>query len=305
MKKAISILIAVAITATAWSKANRDENIVYDTTGNETLRMDIYRSDTATTEGRCLIFVFGGGFKNGSKRDSLNVEFCNKMAEKGMVVAAIDYRLGMKDAGKIGVSDTKPIERAIHLAVEDLCRATRFLINNCSTYNIDTKKIYISGSSAGAITVLQTDYERSNRTETVNRYLPEDFKYAGVISMAGAVFSHEGKPEYKTGASPTLFYHGTEDRLVIYNKIQFFNKGLFGTNSLVKIFRKNGYIHRVFRYQDYGHEIAESPMERNICQIADFIRNTYKIEWSDCSVMDNTIKRTNVGKASVNSFYNE
>ena len=56
--------------------------------------------------------------------------------------------------------------------------------------------------------------------------------------------------------APTMLFHGTADGLVPYNKIEFFNIGFFGTNSLVKRFEKFGYPYFARRFEDYVHSIA-------------------------------------------------
>lgn len=118
-------------------------------------------------------------------------------------------------------------------------------------------------------------------------------------SFAGAIFSHEGTPDYKTAPAPTFFFHGTEDKLVAYNKIRFFNKGLFGTKSLVKRFEKMGFTYRVFRYVGYGHEIAE----RNVADVTTFIMNPGAIKSVDCTINDTTIPHSKIGGASPDSYY--
>lgn len=303
MRQIITLLFFLLLISDSIAEVKVDKNVFYAENGGQKLCLDIYRDDKAKSEGRCLIFVFGGGFMEGNKSEPLNKAFCTKMAEQGMTVAAMDYRLGMKGAGKVGVLDTKPIDNAIHMAVEDLYAATKFLVDNKEKYGIDDSKIFICGSSAGAITVLQADYERANKMESAQKYLPENFCYAGVISFAGAIFSHEGTPDYKTAPAPTFFFHGTEDKLVAYNKIRFFNKGLFGTKSLVKRFEKMGFTYRVFRYVGYGHEIASSPMERNVADVTTFIMNPGAIKSVDCTINDTTIPHSKIGGASPDSYY--
>ena len=112
------------------------------------------------------------------------------------------------------------------------------------------------GSSAGAITSLQVDYALCNGFLNSN-ILPEDFRLAGVVSYAGAIYSHEGKVKYRNHApAPTMMFHGTADRLVPYKQIKFFKIGFFGTDALVKRFEKFGYPYFARRFEGYGHSIA-------------------------------------------------
>jgi predicted esterase len=116
--------------------------------------------------------------------------------------------------------------------------------------------IVMIGSSAGAITSLQVDYALCNGFLNYD-ILPEDFRLAGVVSYAGAIFSKEGKVKYSNHApAPTMFYHGTSDKLVPYKKISFFNTGFFGSDALVERFEKFGYPFFARRFEGYGHSVA-------------------------------------------------
>ena len=115
----------------------------------------------------------------------------------------------------------------------------------------------ISGSSAGAITVMQAEYEICNRTSWA-QVLPEGFNYAGVMSFSGAILSRKGEVKYASAPAPTLMLHGTADNLVNYKQIKFFNLGFFGGGKLVKRFEKFGYNYNMYHFIDYGHEIAGS-----------------------------------------------
>jgi len=104
---------------------------------------------------------------------------------------------------------------------------------------MDPDCIMISGSSAGAVTVLQADYYLNNKMHSYE-ILPAGFQYAGVLSFAGAIFSHQGTPDYKEKPAPTLFLHGDKDKVVFYNKLRLFRRGMFGSKPLAKRFKKNG-----------------------------------------------------------------
>ena len=54
-------------------------------------------------------------------------------------------------------------------AVEDFYDATGFVINQSSDWNIDVEQIVASGSSAGAITVLQAEYDLCNGHELAKK----------------------------------------------------------------------------------------------------------------------------------------
>jgi predicted esterase len=143
------------------------------------------------------------------------------------------------------------------MAVEDLFSATEFIIDNSKELKINPNNLIISGSSAGAITVMQAEYEIANKTSWAS-VLPEGFNYAGVMSFSGAILSREGKVDYMNRPCPTLMLHGTADELVPYKQIALFNLGFFGGGKLVERFQKYGLNYNMYHFIDYGHEIAGS-----------------------------------------------
>ena len=221
------------------------------------LSMDVYFPNDDLDTHPCLLFVYGGGFVENNQREKSIVEYCRRMADAGFVAVATDYRLGLKGVkSKNLLSMAGNLEEAIKMATEDLFSAVDYLRTYSSELCIDPEKIILAGSSAGAITVLQADYELGNRT-SLAAAMPEGFRFAGVISFSGAVFSRKGKCEWTVQPpAPTLFLHGTSDELVTYNKIKFFNMGFFGTNSLVERFEKFDYPYMCLRFDSRYHEVA-------------------------------------------------
>lgn len=203
-----------------------------------------------------IVFMFGGGFITGTRNAPAYHKWFRDMNENGYRVVSIDYRLGLKGAKSVGVTQVEPLDKAIHMAVEDLYSAILYILDNAPTMGIEPDNIVLSGSSAGAISVLQADYELSNRTEYA-ACMPEDFRFAGVMPFAGAVFSRHGKLKYKNNPAPTAFFHGTSDKLVNYKQIQFFNLGFFGSDKIAKRFSKFGFPHCITRFTGHGHEVAE------------------------------------------------
>lgn len=156
------------------------------------------------------------------------------------------------------------------MAVSDLYTATNYLLKNAGELDIDPSLFILSGSSAGAITVLQADYmERDNYPAA--DVLPEDFRYAGVISFAGGIFSTEGAPSYTQRPAPTLFFHGSADKLVPFNSTRLFNVGMFGSRSLAKRFREERYPYTFYIMEDVGHEVSDYPMREFLPEIEQFI----------------------------------
>ncbi|MBP5505333.1 MAG: alpha/beta hydrolase [Bacteroidales bacterium] len=227
-----------------------------------TLSMDIYKPDDNRTGRPCVVFVYGGGFVTNNQRVESVISFCNDMAAEGFVTVATDYRLGLKGLDNSGTKMISNMDNALKMSTEDLFSAVEYLIAHADELGIDPAQIILIGSSAGAITVLQADYELGNGGPLAAA-MPEGFRFAGVVSLAGAIFSHDGKCKWRVQPpAPTLFLHGTSDKLVTYDQIKFFKLGFFGTKQLVKRFEKFGYPYMCIRFTDRFHEVAAF---QNLC----------------------------------------
>ena len=87
--------------------------------------------------------------------------------------------------------------------------------------------------------------------------LPAGFRYAGVMSFSGAIFSTHGKVRYAEAPAPQLLLHGTEDRVVTYKSLRIFNLGLFGSSRIARQLDKKGYPYTIVRYAGHTHDIAD------------------------------------------------
>lgn len=289
LKALMATLLFSVLSMTLLAQEIQKETHTFAITNGDTLRLDRYSKPTHSSELKpCLMFMFGGGFITGSRDSERYLPYFRHFAEKGFEVVSIDYRLGMKGQKAPSVFNTKPLQHSIRIAVEDLFSATQYVLSNAQTWNIDTTRIIVSGSSAGAISVLQADYELRNRRE-IAHVLSPSFRYAGVISFAGAIFSTQGIPTYANAPAPTLFFHGSNDKLVPYHQIKFLKLGFFGSKALAKQFYKQGYPYQFYSMDGMSHEVAEYPMIEFQDEIDYFIQHFVfdRRQWMvDISVKD-------------------
>ena len=267
MKKTLILLAFIlfgGIVASAQSNLlSPDGTYVYEKRDTCDLFLDIYYPAKGSpqkingVQKPTIVFMFGGGFVAGSRDSESYNPWFRMLTENGYRVISIDYRLGLKGSSKVGVAQVNVLDKAIHMAVEDLFSATNFIIDNAESLGVDPKNIVISGSSAGAISVMQAEYELANNTSWAS-VLPQDFNYAGVMSFAGAILSRKGKVKYAKEPCPTLMMHGTADKVVPYKQIAVLNLGFFGGAKLAERFKKFGYDYNMYHFMDYGHEIASS-----------------------------------------------
>ena len=81
-----------------------------------------------------VIAIHGGGWVGGSK-DQYGPRVCGRYVEKGFVCANVEYRLAK--------AATAPA------AVTDVLNAAHWFEANAKKYNVDTKRIVVTGGSAG------------------------------------------------------------------------------------------------------------------------------------------------------------
>ena len=99
---------------------------------NRELVLNIYRPDNSE-KLPAVLMIHGGGWNSGSPE--LQKALALNLARKGFATATVEYRL---------------IPEALFPAgVEDLNDAVRWIFKNAAKYNIDERKIAVSGCSAG------------------------------------------------------------------------------------------------------------------------------------------------------------
>ena len=280
------------------------ETFVYAVRDADTLRLDRYALLSPDSRAKpCLMFLFGGGFMTGTRDNRRFRPFFDYYARKGFVVVSIDYRLGMRGVRtKGGIGSVKQFYHSVSIASEDLFSATKYIIDNAKTLKVNPDNLVICGSSAGAMTVLETEWMLCNGKAT--EALPEGFRYAGVMSFSGAILSREGMPKYSQTPAPTAFFHGTADKVVNYGNIRVFNWVFAGTDKLVKIFKKNGYVYNAFRFKDHKHEIADSMVETFADQIRFLETNvTRKVARTVDSTIDDPEAPVPSGSANRKEMY--
>ena len=227
------------------------KNLAYVNQGHERHRLDLYlpQSQASSTKLPLIIWVHGGGWKNGSKDGFAHL---NPLLERGLAVASINYRLSHHATFPAQIHDCKA--------------AVRFLRKNAQRFGLNPEKFGVWGSSAGGhlVSLLGTSGEVSelegdlgtvgvsSRVQAVCDWFgPTDFlkmnEQAGATGkinhdapgspeslLVGAPIQDEPKKtrklnpiEYVTADDPTfLIMHGDQDRLVPFQQSQMLNDAL-------------------------------------------------------------------------------
>ena len=234
-----------------------DEAIAFAQYDTLALEMDFYFPADEAESHDCIIYTYGGGFLSNNQRHIETRRLCRQLADDGFVVIATDYRLGLLGVQFKGpLSMIQPLENAVRMATEDVFKVTRYVLDYASELTVDPHRIILMGSSAGAITSLQCDFERCGGTDLARQYLPEGFRYAGVIAFSGAIFSRRGLDYTADVPAPTLLLHGTADNLVPYKQTKLFGIGFYGSDKIAQQFKERHYAHKIMRFTDEGHSVA-------------------------------------------------
>jgi acetyl esterase/lipase len=125
-----------------------------------------------------FIFVHGGGFSDCSSASPPEVN-CKEMAYRGFVSFNVEYRRGReKDSivtSSVAEYRSEFQSMAIYRAIQDVRGAIRYIIYrqdhhndifSDDPYQIDTSKIFLGGSSAGALTILGASYFYQTSSQT-------------------------------------------------------------------------------------------------------------------------------------------
>lgn len=298
-------IIVILLVSYLWGVAQ--ETYTYAKHDTIDLKLDVYRPATPRQDKTCVIYVFGGGFYSGSRDDKSSKLACKALTDQGFTAISIDYRLGLRLKNVKDYRLTKAyllFYDVINMAVEDCCEAIQYVWNHAEELDIDRNKIVLTGSSAGAITVLQTDYARANSLDLASS-LPKEFKPLAVIPYAGAINLIKGKVSYTTPPAPTCFFHGTYDKIVNYKKFHgSLRASLNGANTLAKIFKKNGYSYWIMRFDKRGHEVAVY-LPYTVQEFTAFVDGTLagrKFNY-DCHCEDKALKATKHSRDNIFDLY--
>ena len=179
MKKLTLLLLVLLVGFGGFGQTM--QTIQYAEKDTTQLYLDFYTPENVHDSTICLVYVFGGGFITGQRDGKWEKAYFKQLVDEGFMVASIDYRLGLKGAKNLSILNTEPLEIAVYMATEDAISALYYLLEHAKELKINKDYVVMTGSSAGAITSLQTDYAMCNGFLNSN-ILPEDFRLAGVVS---------------------------------------------------------------------------------------------------------------------------
>lgn len=148
-------------------------------------RLDIYRSVKKLSHQPLIVFVHGGAWQHGNKRDYLFIG--ETFAKEGYDVAVINYQLAPKNI--------------FPSFVDDLTQALNYLHQNQDKLEISTENVVLMGHSAGAFNVMSAVYHPdSTKIECLG-------KIKAIIGLAGPYhFDYKGDPLAEDAFDKSISY---------------------------------------------------------------------------------------------------
>ncbi|WP_336955266.1 alpha/beta hydrolase [Acinetobacter johnsonii] len=145
------------------------ENIAYGLRARH--RLDLFRTQTPREHRPLIVFVHGGAWMHGDKKDYRFIG--EAFAKEGFDVAVINYHLAP--------------EHIFPASIDDLSLALNYLNVHQLKYQISTEKVVLMGHSAGAFNVMSALYHpkpyeiqcRSQITAIIGLAGPYHFDYKG------------------------------------------------------------------------------------------------------------------------------
>lgn len=229
-----------------------------------------------------VVFVHGGGFSGGDR--SAGHSLGKAMSQQGIAVASMSYTLYMKGRTQDWSCDGILTEKVktIQIAANQVWIATNYLRQRAAEWKLDPTQIFISGSSAGGEAVLHAAYWDRAAMALYPHRLPADFKYAGLISGAGAIM--DLNPITSEQQLPTLLFHGDADPVVPYGTAahHFCPPGssgwlmLFGSGAIADHHAKLGGTYSLITFSGASHSVAGHYFFQEQNVLADFVKRVLK-----------------------------
>ena len=140
-------------------KSNQDDYV------NERCKLDIYYSK-GQKDCPVVVWYHGGGLTSGSK------QLPSQLMSQGYTIVGVNYRL----------LPTVTIDQCL----DDCAAALAWVFKNIEKYNGSSKKIFVSGHSAGGYITAMLGLDK----EWLGRYGVDANQIAGLIPFSGQMISH-------------------------------------------------------------------------------------------------------------------
>jgi acetyl esterase/lipase len=219
-------------------------------------RLDLYRPKKSALRP-AVLYIHGGAFYKGDKASPRSLSICPDLAEAGYIVASINYKLSQQSEGDARWS-------AWPQNLEDCRAGWRFLIDHASDFGIDTNRLVVMGTSAGATLALLLAFtlrEKIKAAALINFYGRVDWfsdtvphrrhSSLEVMRQASPVHFLDSPDQF---IPPTLTVHGDADAVV----------PLSHASALDQEYSAQGMCHELFIVKGGGHGFDLRPEQADL-----------------------------------------
>ncbi|MFZ5939810.1 MAG: alpha/beta hydrolase fold domain-containing protein [Bacteroidota bacterium] len=149
-------------------------DLVYCQTGKRELHLDLFLPEKPEGELPVVVCIHGGGWASGNK--SHLVPLAQQLAARGFAGISVEYRLSPEALYPAGVNDIKT--------------AIKWLKANAPAYHLDTARIAVLGTSAGATLATLTG------TTAGSPLYPGTVPFPGVSDRVRAIVNIDGPLDF-------------------------------------------------------------------------------------------------------------
>ncbi len=263
-----------------------NKNIVYKNIESRKLVLDVFRINSKTKKKQIpIIIIHGGGWRSGDRTQ--HFPLAQSLALLNYVCITVEYRLST--------------EALYPAAINDLQDAIKWVNNNASTHNIDTKKITVLGFSAGGELAAFIGATNNNAANVENNNLQKNTIKA-IVDIDGTLsFVHpesgEGDDSKKKSAATLWFGVSKKDSFEIWKQASpltftnaftpptlFINSSVermhAGREDYIKILNSNNIYSEVKTFENSPHTFClfHPWFEPTVKYIDDFLKKVFKIK---------------------------
>jgi acetyl esterase/lipase len=145
--------------------------------------MDIHKSKSAKSlkdKNITIVYIHGGGWYLSDKSQEHEMAFIQPFLKKGMNVVNLNYRL----------------KQGVLVTLEDVTKALNFLVSNNHKYQLNLKKVVLSGFSAGGSIAATLGLSQNNQDNPFQ--IDSKLKIKGIVDFSGPVDDFETVEEVFT-----------------------------------------------------------------------------------------------------------
>lgn len=235
-----------------YTSCTAQKDALYKQVDDTSLYLEIHSPEKMDTSKKypAIVFFFGGGWKGGDRTHFL--EHAKYFSQRGLICFLADYRTESQHG-------TTPFE-----SLKDAKSAIRFVRKKATEFSVDPSQIIASGGSSGghlaAATALVSGYNEESDDVSISSVPDALVLFNPVIDNGPGGYGYERIGDaYKqfsplhnieTGAPPTIFFLGTEDKLIPVETAKYYQVVMQKVGSRCELKLYEGQAHGFFNYRN-------------------------------------------------------